>query len=72
MTFEVRNRLMVLLNDDVVAHGIAQEFVQDDPQKLEVFERCYRGCNYSGQPRETASIAKDKAKAIWTDVYETA
>lgn len=70
MSFEVRNRLMVLLNDDVVAHGIAQQFVQDDLNRLEVFERCYKQCNHTGVPRDTASTAKDKATVIWSEVYQ--
>lgn len=72
-TFAVTNRLMELVNDNVKAYGIANEFVLGDPNKLAVFERCWNRANNITQGEnyftQRASLAKDEANQIWQQVY---
>lgn len=59
---------MTLVVDDLTAYGIANKFVMDDPEKLEVFKRCFN--KQSGTTIEArSSQAVDSAEILWEKVY---
>lgn len=71
MSFEIRNQLMILLEDNKTAYGIANSFVSDNEQKLIVFERQFKRVikNYQVSIDDAASIATDKSEQLWKE-YE--
>lgn len=71
--FAIRHELLKLLGNDITAYNIAQDFVKDDAEKLEVFKDAYAE---GGQPinshpsnapdvQAVTSIACDKAEQRW-------
>lgn len=71
MTFDIRNKLMILVNDDLAAFGIASEFVKDDENKLEVYTRSFNKTQHHGDMSSRASIAKDSASQVWDAMTDT-
>ncbi len=66
MTFNLRNRLLVLLQDDATAFDIAAKFVTCD-ETMQVFERKFH--QSQGAMQQKASTAADAAKALWDQCY---
>ena len=71
MTFDVRNKLMILVNDDLTAFGTANDFVKDDAHKLEVYTRAFHKVINHSSFSERASIAKDSANQVWDAMQDT-
>lgn len=68
MTFEVRNQLMQMVQNDAIAYRIAFEFVTDDMNKLSVFQRAYSESQH-GTVESRAAAAKDVATKRWETMY---
>lgn len=65
--FDIRYKLMTLVNDDLKAYGTANEFVEDDQRKLDVFIRQYQLAlphNHNNFP-QAATVARDNSIQIW-------
>ncbi len=71
MSFELRNKLMIKMEDNLSAYGTANKFVQDDEQKYIVFERCFNRVIHNDRVDidSAASMAADKAEQLWVE-YE--
>lgn len=69
MTFEVKNQLMQLVQNDAVAYKIAFEFVDDSADKLSVFSRALQEQNQGGLIEARSSAAAQVAKARWGVMY---
>jgi hypothetical protein len=70
MDFQLRNRLLVLLEDDATAFDIASKFVTND-ETMQVFERKYHQ-HLSGSVQERTSTSVDAAKSLWDKCYSQA
>lgn len=66
--FVVRNALMTLVSDDLTAYGIANKFVMDNPEKLEVFKRCFTKTSGTSVESRTSN-AVDSSEILWEKVY---
>lgn len=75
MTFQIKNQLMTLLDNDAVAYDIAFDFVNDDPNKLVVFTNAYCGQQPSNDLKKVedkAAAAKLVAEKRWRTMYPEA
>ena len=71
MSFEVKNRLMCLVNNDATAYKIAIKFIGDDEHsanKLTVFQSCY-GVQGGQTDEARAANAADVASERWAVMY---
>lgn len=68
MDFHMRDRLMVLLQDDATAFEVAARFV-DCEEKFIVFERQFRH-HQQGTLKERAASAAEVAAVLWAQCYE--
>lgn len=64
--FHMKNRLLVLLDDDATAYAVAADFVTDEA-KLMVFERQY--AKTTGDVQTRAATAATIAAQLWEAVY---
>jgi hypothetical protein len=70
MDFLLRDALMTLVQDDVVAFGVAAEFV-DSENKFVVFQRQYQKTQMTPAPERSANAAR-VAKELWDKCYTPA
>lgn len=66
--FETRNSLMLTLSDNTDEFAIANAFVQDDRDRLTIFQRCH-GAAEKSETKSRARAAVDAANLLWA-VYE--
>ena len=69
MSFEVKSRLMQLVQNDAVAYGIAFGFVADSPDKLTVFTQAFQEQQHNTMVESKASAAAQVANARWLVMY---
>ena len=67
MDFQLRNRLLILLQDDATAFEVAARFV-DNEEKYTVFERQLMK-HMNGTIKERAASAADVASTLWAQCY---
>lgn len=70
MEFGLRNRLLVLLDDDATAFEVASRFV-DSEEKMTVFERQFYK-HHQGTTAERAATAVEVASVLWAQCYQPA
>lgn len=70
MDFQLRNRLLVMLDDDATAFEVAAKFV-DSEQKIIVFERQFYK-HQQGSIAERAATAVEVASVLWAQCYQPA
>ena len=68
LTFQLKNRLLQALGDNVTAYELAVAFV-DSEEKLTVFERQFAAASEFADVTSRVSAAVDKSKAIWSVVF---
>lgn len=67
MDFQLRNRLLVLLQDDATAFEVAAKFVGSE-EKYTVFERQLIK-HQNGTIKERAATAAEVSAALWAQCY---
>jgi len=72
MTFQIKNQLMTLLQNDAVAYEIAFEFVNDDADKLTVFTTAFCEQQLVDKIEGKAAAAKLVAEKRWRTMYPEA
>lgn len=68
MDFQLRNGLLILLQDDATAYEVAAKFVVDQ-ETYQVFERQFHK-HQNGSIKERAASAADVAEALWAQCYK--
>lgn len=70
MSFEVKSRLMQLVQNDAIAYGIAFAFVANSADKLSVFTQAFQEQQQINSVVESkASAAAQVASARWMVMY---
>lgn len=67
MDFQLRNRLLILLQDDATAFEVAAKFV-DSEEKYTVFERQLMK-HQNGTIKERAATAAEVSATLWAQCY---
>jgi hypothetical protein len=69
MSFEVKNGLMQMVQNDAVSYGIASAFVGDSQDKLTVFTQALNEQSQGSTQESRAAAATEVAKARWAIMY---
>lgn len=69
MSFEIKNKLMELVQNDAVAYKIAFDFVGDDLNKLTVFTKAFNESVTHASMESRSAAVTQVASARWDVMY---
>lgn len=69
MVFEVRNKLMNLVENDATSYEIAIDFVDDDANKLIVFTNAYHAQRHDEGVEQRTAAATLVAQKRWNTMF---